>query len=376
MRRKKRVLLLFGGRSGEHEVSINSAASVMAALDREKYDVIPVAITRDGKWLAGVTPALIMSGGTPTSAVDAGEGAKHVFLPADPNFRGLAVLGERSADGENIVDVVIPVLHGTYGEDGTVQGLLELANVPYVGAGVLGAALGMDKVIMKTVLAQQGLPQAGFWWCLRKDWERDPGTLTENLEQKLGYPCFIKPANLGSSVGISKARNREELVRGMDLAASYDRKIIVEEFIDAREVEVSVLGNDDPAASLPGEIVPHNEFYDYQSKYVDGLSHLIIPADLPADTVESLRELALKVFRGLDCAGLARVDFFIRKNNGEVLVNEINTFPGFTRFSMYPKLWEATGIGYMELLDRMIDLAFERHRDKNRSQTDFKPPGR
>lgn len=372
MVQRKKVVLLFGGRSGEHEVSINSAASVMDALDREKYDVIPVAITREGKWLAGVTPALLASG---EGAHDA---AREVFLPADPGYKGIAVSGQTIDKDDKIgeLDVVIPILHGTYGEDGTVQGLLELANVPYVGAGVLGSALGMDKVLMKTVLAQHGLPQARFWHCLRGDWEKDPGAVIAEVEEKLGYPCFIKPANLGSSVGITKSRNREELARGIDTAALYDRKIIFEEFVDAREVEVSVLGNDDPAASVPGEIVPHNEFYDYQSKYVDGLSHLIIPADIPPDTVTRLQDLAVSVFKALDCAGLGRVDFFIRKGDGEVLVNEINTIPGFTKFSMYPKLWEASGIPYSRLLDRLIDLAIERHRDKNRSLTSFDPPGR
>lgn len=372
MGRKKRVALLFGGRSGEHEVSINSAASVLEALDREKYDVIPVAITCEGKWLAGVEPARIAAGDSPA------ESAVEVFLPADPSFGRLAVFGGKTdKDNEYVqLDVVIPILHGTFGEDGTVQGLLELANVPYVGAGVLGSALGMDKVLMKTVLAQHGLPQARFRHCLRRDWEKDPGPVIADIEQNLGYPCFVKPANLGSSVGISKARNREELIRGMDSAAAYDRKIIIEEFVDAREMEVSVLGNDDPIASIAGEIVPHNEFYDYESKYVDGLSHLIIPAELPPGTVSRLQDLAVSVFRALDCAGLGRVDFFIRKSDGEVLVNEINTIPGFTKFSMYPKLWEASGIPYSRLLDRLIDLAVERHRDKNRSQTTFKLPGR
>lgn len=374
MSKKKRVVVLFGGRSGEHEVSLNSAASVMAALDKEKYEIVPVAITREGRWLAGITPEQLKAGADQPVLPAAGGGtdAKTVFLPADPGYNKLAVLGEGGAgEGAGEVDVVFPVLHGTYGEDGTVQGLLELANVPYVGAGVLGSALGMDKVLMKTVLALHGLPQARFWSCLRREWERDPGKAADEVEEYLGYPCFVKPANLGSSVGISKARHREELARAMDLAASYDRKIIVEEFVSAREVEVSVLGNDDPIASLPGEIIPLKDFYDYEAKYVDGLSNLVIPAELPPATVARLRELAVKVFKVLDCAGLARVDFFLRQPDGEVLVNEINTIPGFTRFSMYPKLWEATGIGYRELLDRLIELAIERHRDKNRSRTTF-----
>jgi len=368
MARKLRIIVLFGGRSGEHEVSINSAASVLEALDRKKYHVIPVAITRDGKWLAGVAPHQMAAGINPA------EMGSEVFLPADPGYKGMAVVGQ--CDNYVEVDAVIPVLHGTYGEDGAVQGLLELADIPYVGSGVLGSALGMDKVIMKTVLAQHGLPQVNFWHCLRVDWERDPGRVTAAIEEKLGYPCFIKPANLGSSVGISKAHNRRELVRGMDTAATYDRKIIIEEFIDAREVEVGVLGNHDPAASLPGEIVPHKEFYDYESKYIDGFSSLIIPADLHRDMVYRFQNLAVKVFKALDCAGLARVDFFIRKSDGEMFVNEINTIPGFTKFSMYPKLWEASGIEYNQLLDRLIEFAMERHHEKKRCKTTFECPGR
>jgi len=368
--RKKRVVVLYGGRSGEHEVSINSAASVMAALDRDKYQVVPVMITRQGSWLAGAAPEEMAQGADPADLVASGR-AEKVYLPGDPAMGGLISLQGEPGVYSGGVDLVIPVLHGTFGEDGTVQGLLELANVPYVGAGVLGSALGMDKVLMKTVLAQYGLPQAGFVSCLRLEWERDPEAVAGMVERQLGYPCFVKPANLGSSVGISKARSREELSRAMDLACRYDRKIIIEEFIDAREVEVSVLGNDDPAASLPGEIIPLKEFYDYEAKYVDGLSQLKVPADLPPETVGRLQELAVRVFKSLDCAGMGRVDFFIRRSDGEVLVNEINTIPGFTRFSMYPKLWEATGISYRDLLDRLINLALERHRDKNRSETSF-----
>lgn len=374
MKKKMRVAVLFGGRSGEHEVSLYSAASVIAALDREKYEIIPVAINQEGRWLAGVTPEQLMPGDKPLKPAgqDPGGGPETVVLPADPTFRGLAVVGGKGIGKDiNEVDVVIPILHGTYGEDGTVQGLLELANVPYVGAGVLGSALGMDKVLMKTVLAHHGVPMARFRSCLRRDWETNPEGVVSEVENSLGYPCFVKPANLGSSVGISKARHREELVQALDLAARYDRKIIVEEFINAREVEVSVLGNDVPIASLPGEVIPSKEFYDYEAKYLDGLSKLLIPAELPPGTVARLQELAVKVFTVLDCAGMARVDFFLRRPGGEVLVNEINTIPGFTRFSMYPKLWEATGIGYRELLDRLIDLAIERHRDKNRSRTTY-----
>ncbi len=370
MEPKKRVLILFGGRSGEHEVSLNSAASVLNALDREKYEVIPVAITREGKWLSGLTPAQLMAGVNTQvlTGADVAGAAEHEALPDKSIGVKLDILAVGSTKTGS-VDVIIPVLHGTYGEDGTVQGLLELANVPYVGAGVLGSALGMDKVMMKTVLAQHGINQARFWSCLRRDWENNSQLVIETVERCLGYPCFIKPANLGSSVGVTKAHQRDELILAMDLAAKYDRKIIVEEFINAREVEVSVLGNDDPIASLPGEIIPLKEFYDYEAKYLDGMTQLEIPANLPPNTITRLQELAVKVFKTLDCAGLARVDFFIRKSDDAILVNEINTMPGFTQFSMFPKLWEATGISYQELLDRLIDLAIERHRDKNRSQT-------
>lgn len=372
IKQKKQVMVLFGGRSGEHEVSLNSAANVIAALDQEKYEVVPVAITREGRWLTGVTPEQIKAGENPLvltdSIVDSNEKCK--ALPAYHPCTGLVMLAVGDTRVET-VDVVIPVLHGTYGEDGTVQGMLELANVAYVGAGVLGSALGMDKVMMKTVFAQYDVPQARFWSCLRRDWENDSQKIISTVEELLGYPCFVKPVNLGSSVGVTKAHDRDELIHAIDLATRYDRRIIVEEYIEAREIEVSVLGNDDPIASLPGEIIPLKEFYDYESKYMDNMAHLVIPADLPSVMVIRLRELAVMVFKALDCAGLARVDFFIRKSDGAILVNEINTMPGFTRFSMFPKLWEATGIGYQELLDRLIDLAIERHRDKNRSQTNY-----
>lgn len=364
---KKTVCVLFGGRSGEHEVSVRSAASVIEALDREKYNIVPVAISSEGRWIRGLTPDSIIAG---SGSVTGQSGKDTVFLPADPCFRKLAALNGIASEEE--IDVVVPVLHGTFGEDGAVQGLLELANVPYVGSGVLGSALGMDKVMMKKVLAYHGIPQPRFVSCLRGELEKDPARVADMVERELGYPCFIKPANLGSSVGITKAHDRGELLAGMTDAASYDRKVIVEEFIDAREVEVSVLGNDDPAASLPGEIIPLKEFYDYEAKYVDGLSQLKIPADLPEETVDRLRLLAVQVFRALECSGLSRVDFFLLKKDGAVMVNEINTLPGFTSLSMYPKLWEVTGIPYSQLLDRLIDLAIERHREKNRNRTTYK----
>lgn len=362
--RKLRVAVLFGGRSGEHEVSLQSAASIISALDEGKYEVIPVGITKEGSWLAGVEPLQMAEQerqGVPVAGVP-------VAILADPARKGLARLDRGPAERfRDEIDVVFPVLHGTYGEDGTIQGLLELAGVPYVGAGVLASSLGMDKVLMKTVFARAGLPQAGFWFCLRKDWERDPEAIMTAIEERFGYPCFVKPANLGSSVGISKAHNREELAAALAVAARYDRKMIIEEFIDAREVEVSVLGNDEPAASVPGEIIPLREFYDYEAKYVNGNSELVIPAELPPDVVGILQDYAVRAFRALDCAGMARVDFFLTRSGGRVLVNEINTIPGFTRFSMYPKLWEVSGLSYPQLLDRLIELALERHREKTKT---------
>lgn len=366
--RKMRVAVLFGGRSGEHEVSINSAASVIAALDKEKYEVVPVAITKEGEWLFNADLVEAQQSGS------FGRGSIVGTLLADPTKKGFALFNKREgvlSIKQEPVDVIIPILHGTYGEDGTVQGLLELSNMPYVGAGVLASALGMDKVIMKTVFAQHGLPQTDFRAVLRQDVEEDLQMVVTEIEDALGYPSFVKPANLGSSVGISKAKNRDQLADALREAARYDRKLIAEKGVNAREIEVSVLGNDLPEASLPGEIIPSNEFYDYEAKYLDGKSQLIIPADLPPETVEEVRRLAVAAFKAIDCSGMARVDFFLTRDTGEVLVNEINTIPGFTRFSMYPKLWEASGLSYGRLLDRLIELAIERHADKNRSETTY-----
>lgn len=372
MSEKLRVAVLFGGRSGEHEVSLNSAASVISALDPDKYHIIPIGITKEGSWRAGVGPQEVLEKG------GFGPDSFAVTLIADPTKQGLVKI---SSAGETIVpweelaiQVVFPVLHGTFGEDGTIQGLLELANIPYVGAGVAASAVGMDKILMKTVFAQHGLPQASYLPVLRKNWEQSPQQVVQKVEKELGYPCFVKPANLGSSVGITKAQNQEELQKAMDLAAKYDRKIIVEEHINAREIEISVLGNDEPQASIPGEIVPSNEFYDYEAKYLDGKTQLIIPAQLPPETVQEMQQLAVRAFKAIDCAGLARVDFFLTKDTGRVLVNEINTIPGFTIHSMYPKLWEASGIPYSQLVDRLIELALERHADKNRSLTSYGSP--
>ncbi len=328
MANKIGVAVIHGGRSGEHEVSLQSAASVMEAMDRNKYEVIPIKITKEGEWL--------------------------LPEPSIPfTFQG--------------IDVVFPVLHGTNGEDGTIQGLLELANIPYVGGGVAASAVGMDKSLMKAVFAYHGLPQANFLTVLRQQWEKNPDTVKGEVAAQMGFPCFVKPANLGSSVGISKVSEPAELGAALDLAASFDRKIIIEEFIAAREIEVAVLGNDSAKASIPGEIKSKKDFYDYEAKYTDGNAQLFIPADIPPDTSEEARRLAVAAYKAIDCAGMARVDFFLTKETGKLLVNEINTIPGFTKFSMYPKLWEATGLSYPKLIDELIELALERHKDKSKS---------
>lgn len=362
--KKLRVGVLFGGRSGEHEVSVNSANSVLNAIDPEKFEAVPIGITKAGRWLLGAHPSQVLAQGGYDSKLVA------VTLIPDPTEAKLKAVSDGNAEMSSL-DVIFPVLHGTYGEDGTIQGLFELANIPYVGSGVLGSAVGMDKIIMKHIFAQVGLPQARFLAFTRKQFERAPQGVLEEVEQGLGFPCFVKPANMGSSVGISKAHNRSELQRALETAAKYDRRMLVEEFVEAREIEVSVLGNDEPIASVPGEIIPCNEFYDYKAKYIDADSTLIIPADLPVDTVDTVRSAAVKAFQALDCAGLSRVDFFVTKRDGRVLINEVNTLPGFTNISMYPKLWEASGIPYSQLLGKLIELAIERHQDKNRSKTTF-----
>ncbi len=368
-RKRIRVGVIFGGRSGEHEVSLSSARSVMAAMDREKYEVIPIGITKEGRWIAG---------GDPMAALQAeqAEGASyHTALLGDPTQKGLiplAALEQERKDSVD-VDVIFPVLHGPYGEDGTVQGLLELANVPYVGAGVLGSVLGMDKAAMKDVFKAHNLPIVAHRVYKRRDLDRNQAAVEDDIERELGYPCFVKPANLGSSVGVSKVRDRTELGPALRLAAAYDRKIIVEEAVNAREIECSVLGNDEPIASVLGEIIPCNEFYDYEAKYIDDRSELVIPADLPKDVAQRIRDIALRAFLAVDCAGMARVDFLVDRDTLEVYLNELNTIPGFTPISMYPKLWEASGIPYPELIDRLIALAIERYEDKKRTLTSYMP---
>jgi D-alanine-D-alanine ligase len=371
---KLRVGVIFGGQSGEHEVSLVSAQGIMKAMDKEKYEIIPIGITKEGRWLTSGEPMkLLQSGGPGTTdrIVDAER--------ARPETRELVVRNRRELvpgtreTGFPQVDVVFPVLHGPCGEDGTVQGLLELADIPYVGAGVLGSALGMDKIAMKAVFNSHGLPVVEHLALKRKDWERHPEAMMDLIERELGYPCFIKPANLGSSVGISKVHERGGLAPALHLAARYDRRMLAERAVNAREIEVSVLGNDEPIASLPGEIIPSREFYDYIAKYIDDRSELIIPADLPAELTQRIRELAIAAFLAVDCAGMARVDFLLDKDTGELYLGELNTIPGFTPISMYPKLWEASGISYSELIDRLIELALERFADNSRSETSYSP---
>jgi len=365
--KKIRVGVLFGGRSGEHVVSLQSAASVIKALDPEKYDILPIGITREGHWRVGsgamqLLPQVLESGEPVTPSVD----------PTGPKLLTLAS-SHPSTDSLPALDVVFPVLHGTFGEDGTVQGLLELADIPYVGAGVLASAAGMDKDVMKRLFRDANLPVVPWELILRSDWEGDPDVISTQIEKELLYPLFVKPVNGGSSVGISKVHNPRELAAALDLAAQYDRKILVEKGIDAREIECSVLGNDHPQASVPGEVLPVNEFYDYEAKYIKEGSELVIPAQLTSRQAEQVQDVAIRAFQAVDGAGMARVDFLLDRGTGQVYLNEINTIPGFTSISMYPKLWEASGIPYPQLLDRLIELALERHREKSRTRFTYSP---
>ncbi len=367
MARKLRIGIVYGGRSGEHEVSVASARSIMAAIDTTKYEIVPIAIARNGQWLPGVEPRALAAPGDAAPASDAPSAPT-----TDLAVAGFARLPQASGATADLgsVDVIFPVLHGTYGEDGALQGLLEMAGLPYVGCGILGSALGMDKEKAKLVFAAAGLMVTPGTTVYRRDYEHDAEATVATIGARFGYPVFVKPANLGSSVGVSKARDAGELRAALTLAARYDRKILVEQAIDCREVECAVLGNDDPQASVVGEIVPSNEFYDYEAKYLDGgASRLLIPAPIPEATAAQIRRMSVAAFRALDLSGLARVDFFLERTTGQVYLNEVNTLPGFTAISMYPKLWEASGLPYPELLDRLIALALERHADHERNTT-------
>ncbi|UNK19260.1 D-alanine--D-alanine ligase [Paenibacillus sp. N3/727] len=351
---KLTVGLVYGGKSGEHEVSLSTAFAVMNAFDFDKYEIIPFYITKQGTWRIGGKLAAPFSDASELKLED-GEGTQAALN---------AVFSRLYGNEETAVDIMFPLLHGTFGEDGTIQGLFEMADVPYVGTGVLASAAGMDKGVMKKLFAQADLPQCKYCYFNRSQWERSSHELLQRMEDELGYPCFVKPANLGSSVGISKARDAEELRSAIETALRFDNKIIVEEFVDAREVEVSVLGNDEPMASVPGEIVSSSEYYDYAAKYTDGQSEMLIPAPVEPDTADQLRELAITAFKAIEGNGITRADFFIRRSDSAILINEVNTMPGFTPYSMYPLLWRETGVSYRELLDRMIDLGLERHNRK------------
>jgi D-alanine-D-alanine ligase len=362
--RKLRVGVLFGGRSGEHEVSLASAASIIRGLDPQKYEAVPIGITKEGHWLIGagaqkMLPEVLRTG-------------QRVLMSADPTESALMPL-DGSPQGQKL-DVVFPVIHGTFGEDGTMQGLLELAGLPFVGAGVLGSAIGMDKDVAKKLMQVAKIPVVPWLAVQRADWERQPKEIRRAIEKKFKYPVFVKPATLGSSVGMTKVHSRAELGPALDLAAEFAMKIMVERAVSAREIEVSVLGNHDPRASIPGEIVPHREFYDYAAKYLEEGTKLLIPAKLTKSEVKKVQTMAVTAFRALELSGMARVDFFIEKRGGKIFLNEVNTIPGFTSISMYPKLWEANGIPFRELVTKLIDLALEQHREKARTKYQIELP--
>ena len=382
--KRLRVGVLYGGRSGEHEVSLASAAAVFGNLDKKRYEAVPIRIEKDGRWALADRPP------TATSAAEVIEQARldaarplrsgrEVHFMARPSGETILSIDRAAAQGDDLgraivtglnLDVIFPVLHGPYGEDGTIQGLLELANVPYVGAGVLASAVGMDKAMMKVVFAAAGLPVCAYRVVLRHDWDQRRTQIVHELEAALGYPMFVKPANLGSSVGISKAKESTGLADAIDMAGAFDRKIIVETAVPAaREIECAVLGNDDPEASVPGEVIPSREFYDYEAKYMDDTSRTVIPADLPEPVTAEVRRLSIAAFKAIDGAGMARVDFLLSRPTGQIFVNEVNTIPGFTTISMYSKMWAASGVEYPVLLDRLIALALERHAEKQQLRT-------
>jgi D-alanine-D-alanine ligase len=360
-KRKLRVGVLFGGQSGEHEVSLTSAKGIMNEMDREKYEVVPVGITKNGQWLAGnkIYERL----------VEAASG--HPMLETLPEAASVNEPLALAVAETGPLDVVFPVLHGPLGEDGTVQGFLELVGVAYVGAGVTASAAAMDKALCKDLFKARDLPIVAHQTFLRRQWQQEPENVLSACEDALNYPMFVKPANLGSSVGIHKAHDRVELRAGLTDAARYDRKLVVERGIDAREIEVGVLGNDNPVASIPGEIIPSREFYSYAAKYIDNSSELHIPAPLTVEQSSQIQSLAIAAFKAIDGSGLARCDFLLDKDTGEIFINEINTMPGFTPISMYPKLWAASGLPYNRLIDRLIELALDRYADKNQSRTTF-----
>jgi D-alanine-D-alanine ligase len=365
-KKRLRVGILFGGRSGEHEVSLASAAAVIRALDPEKYEAVPIGITKDGRWLVGAGAQRMLP-----EVLRAGQ---RVFLPPDPSAAALVPVGSEQPQSAVRIDVVFPVLHGTFGEDGTVQGLLELAGLPYVGAGVLGSAIGMDKEVQKRLFEHAGLPVTPYLVIPRLAWEGERARWLAAITKRFRFPVFVKPATLGSSVGMTKAHNRRELSPALDLAAEFSQKILIERAVTGREIEVSVLGNENPVASLPGEIVPHREFYDYAAKYLEEGTRLVIPAKLTPAQVAKFQEYAVRAFRAIDCSGMARADFFLERRGGKIIVNELNTIPGFTAISMYPKLWEASGLSYRALIDRLIELGLAQQREKSRTKYSIELP--
>lgn len=366
---KKRIGILFGGRSSEHEVSVASANSILNVIDTAKYEIELIGITKKGEWVVADDARKLLNG-------EQVNPSSRLFIPADPVENKFAVLDNKNDAIDGFIDrldAVFPVLHGPYGEDGTIQGLFEIVGIPYVGAGVAASAVGMDKILMKHIFIAHGLPTADSIHFLRKDWHSGKEQLKQLITGKIKFPCFVKPANAGSSVGITKVHSLDELDSAVELAAEFDRKILVERCIEGREIECSVLGNDHPEASVPGEIIPSNEFYDYDAKYINESSELIIPAKLSNETTKRVRELSVMAFKALDCAGMARVDFLIEESTGKVYLSEINTIPGFTSISMYPKMWEASGLTYTDLVKKLIDLAFERFEDTMLRKTSYFP---
>ncbi len=375
---KIRIGIIYGGRSGEHEISIRSAKTVIAQIDQEKYEVTPIAISKDGNWLnpydsLALLPLEIQSLLKQNSRTFS---QNPVALLGDTKYKGLTRLDASESDEKTSkLDVIFPVLHGTYGEDGTVQGLLEMADIPYIGCGALASACGMDKVVMKTLFRDAELPMCKYVWFLRSEWERDQAAVVKQIEVKLGFPCFVKPANLGSSVGVSRATDEASLREAIKLAAQYDRKIIVEEGLDMREIECAVIGNDEPKASLPGEYIVKDadkKFLDYTEKYAGtGNNEFIVPSFVSEELSKKIQKMAITAFRAIDGSGLARVDFFLRNDNGALLINEINTLPGLTDASGFPKMWAGTGKKFSEIIDDLVEYAFERHKDKSRNKTTF-----
>ena len=367
--KKIRVGLIFGGRSGEHEVSFCSASSIIKAINKDKYTIVPIGITKEGRWISPQDSELALQSGKI-------EGKSTVILLNDPSGNALIRTdnNQRSDKSPALerVDVIFPVLHGPYGEDGTVQGLLEVANIPYVGAGVAASAISMDKDLMKTIFQQRDLPILKWMTIRRKEWQKDKEKILSSIENGFEYPLFVKPTNLGSSVGITKVHEKEELEGAIDLASSYDRKILIEEGLEeVREMECGVLGNDEPRASVVGEVIPAGEFYDYDSKYINKETQLIVPADLSDGVSQEVQEIALRAFKAVDAAGMARVDFFVSKKENKIYLSEINTIPGFTSVSMYPRLWEAGGVSYPDLIDQLIQLALEIHQDKKKNKISY-----